>query len=508
MINTIPKPLFIFEMANNHMGDVEHGIRIVREFKEITQGLDFQFSIKLQHRHDSFFHPDYVHRKDIKYIKRFTETKLSADDFKRLKDAIQENGFISMCTPWDEPSVDLMEALDFDIIKIASCSFTDWPLLERVVKTSRPIIISTGGAQLGDIDRVVAFLNHRNKQFALLHCVGEYPCLREHLELNQIDLFRKRYPGANIGYSTHEDPDNFDSVKIAVGKGAVVFEKHIGVATEKYALNAYSANPAQARKWLEAAADAYAMCGVSGRRKDITDKEMADLVPLFRGAFAADEIKKGEKITAQNSFLAMPNKPGQLVARQLSKYTEFYAARDYVKNEALMLEDLQVKELWDKVYQIAEQLRTMLNKARISLPAYVDIEISHHYGLDRFHEWGAVLINVINRVYSKMIVVVFPGQSYPRHRHLQKDETYHLLQGDLTVEVDGVETTLHEGDVLSVNRGVPHAFKSKDGAIIEEVATTYLKGDSIYEDDVINQNKNRKIWLTFWPQWLKGDERG
>ena len=321
MINTIPTPLFVFEMANNHMGDIEQGLRIVRAFKEITHGLPFRFSVKLQHRDDSFFHPAYVKRTDYKYIKRFQETKLCKDDFKRLKDEIQNQGFISMCTPWDEPSVDLMEELGFDVMKIASCSFTDWPLLERIAKTNRPVITSTAGATLEEIDRVVAFFTHRNKQFALMHCVGEYPCQRAHLELNQIDLFRQRYPSLTIGFSTHEDPDNCDSIRIAIGKGAKVFEKHIGVPTEKYALNSYSATPAQARKWLEAAEDAFQMCGVSDRRKEITGKEMADLRPLFRGVFAACDLRKGEQITRGNAFLAMPNAPGQLVARELSKYT-------------------------------------------------------------------------------------------------------------------------------------------------------------------------------------------
>ena len=475
MLTTIPTPLFVFEMANNHMGDVEHGLRIVRAFKEITQGLDFHFSVKLQHRHDSFFHPEYVQRTDYKYIKRFQETKLSKDVFKRLKDEIQNQGFISMCTPWDEPSVDLMQELDFDIIKIASCSFTDWPLLEYIAKTNRPIITSTAGATIEEIDRVVAFFTHRKKEFALMHCVGEYPCLREHLELNQIDLFRQRYPGLRIGFSTHEDPGNCDSIRIAIAKGARVFEKHIGVPTETYALNAYSAAPAQARRWLEAAADAYQICGVSGRRKDITEKEMADLRPLFRGVFAARDLRKGEQITKDKVFLAMPNATGQLVARELSKYTEYYAERDFKKDEALMLDGLRVRELWKQVYQIVERLRTMLKESRVALPPYVDLEISHHYGMERFDEWGAVLVKVLNRVYSKMLVVMFPGQSYPRHHHVQKEESYHILFGDVSVEVNGETHELKTGDVLSVSRGVPHRFKTKGGVIIEEIATTYLE---------------------------------
>jgi sialic acid synthase SpsE/mannose-6-phosphate isomerase-like protein (cupin superfamily) len=503
VLMSIPTPLFIFEMANNHMGDIEHGIRIVRALREITAGFDFKFSIKLQHRDDSFFHPDFVQRKDLKYIKRFTETKLMKADFKRLKDEIQDNGFISMCTPWDEPSVDLMEELDFDIIKVASCSFTDWPLLERIVKTNRPIIASTAAAPLEDIDSVVSFLTHRNKQFCIMHCVGEYPCQREHLELGQIDYFRDRYPRVQIGFSTHEDPENYDSIRIAVAKGAGVFEKHVGVPTEKYALNAYSASPDQVRKWLEAASDAFSICGVVGRRKEIYAKELADIQPLWRGVFAARDLKKGQKIIAEDIFSAMPNTHGQLVSRQLSKYSEYYAKQDFKKNEPLMLEKLQVKELRAQVKQIVDRLKIILKESRVILPPYVDIEISHHYGLDRFDVWGGVLVNIINRAYSKMLLVMFPGQSYPRHHHIQKDESYHLLYGDLEMEIEGQESELKSGDLISINHGVMHSFKTRGGAVIEEIATTYFRGDSVYADDTINQHPDRKILLTFWPEWLE-----
>jgi sialic acid synthase SpsE/mannose-6-phosphate isomerase-like protein (cupin superfamily) len=500
---TSNKPFFVFEMANNHMGDVEHGIKIVREFKKITEGFDFQFSIKLQLRDVTYIHPDHRNRTDHKQIKRFTETKLSADNFKRLKDEIQNNGFISMCTPWDEPSVDLVDELGFDVIKIASCSFTDWPLLEQIAKKNRPIITSTAAAPLDDIDKVVSFFVHRNKQFAIMHCVGEYPCNRDHLELNQIDFLRNRYPGIQIGFSTHEDPDNYDSIRIAVAKGATIFEKHVGVPTEKYSLNAYSATPEQARHWLEAAADAYQMCGVSGKRKEIFPQELADIQPLWRGAYAAKDLHKGQKIKEEDIFLAMPNVSGQLVAHNISKYSELIADRDFKKNDPLMADSIQVKELRVQVLKIVDQLKKILKESKIALPPYVDIEISHHYGIERFDEWGAVMVKVINRAYSKMLLVMFPGQSYPSHHHIKKDESYHLLFGDLTVEVDGKEQVLKSGDVVSITRGTEHSFKTKTGAVIEEIATTYIKGDSVYSDKAINDNPNRKILLTFWPEWLE-----
>jgi len=241
------------------------------------------------------------------------------------------------------------------------------------------------------------------------------------------------------------------------------------------------------------------MCGVKGRRKDIFEKEIIDIEPLQRGAFATRAIKKGEKITHKDLFVAMPNTRGQLIAKHLSKYTEFRAKKDVEAKQPLMLENLEIKELRGQVNQIVTQLRQLLKKKKIALPPFVDIEVSHHHGLERFSEYGAILIKIINLSYSKMLVVLFPGQSYPRHHHIQKDETYHLLHGDLTVEVEGKETHLKEGDVLSIARGSKHSFRSSKGAIVEEVSTTYVQGDSVYEDASINTNPDRKIYLTFWP---------
>lgn len=486
------------------MGDLSHGIKIIKEFKKIVEGIDeFDFSIKLQHRDDSFFHPEHINRKDHRLIKRFVDTRLSYEDFKKLTYEIKENGFLTMCTPWDELSVDLMEDLEYDIIKIASCSFNDWPLLEKIVTFKKPIIASTAGAYLDDIDQVISFLSHREKTFAIMHCVGEYPCPNENLELNQIDLFHDRYPNIPIGFSTHEDPSNLDSIKIAIAKKASLFEKHVGLITDKYDLNKYSATPVQAKKWIESALQAYKMCGIKGKRKNFTEKELYDLGMLYRGAYASKDIKKGDRIEEKSIFLAMPNIEGQLVARNISKYNEFYADTDIPKGEPLMIKNLRIKELRKQVKEIVTQLRDILKESRVAMPPNVDIEISYHYGIDRFNEFGAVLIQILNREYSKILLVMFPGQSYPEHKHIKKDESYHILYGDLTVNVDGNYHELRKGGLLSVNRGQAHSFKTEKGVIIEEIATTYLDGDSVYTDDSICKNIKRKTCLTFWPEWME-----
>ena len=153
MNTMIPEPLFVLEMANNHMGDLDHGIRIIRTMGEMTRKFNFRCAFKLQYRDlDTFIHPSKQGRDDIKYVKRFSETKLSHEQFQKLVNEMRANGFLTMATPFDEPSMDLIESQGLDIVKIASCSFTDWPLLERLVCSNLPIIASTAGASIEDID--------------------------------------------------------------------------------------------------------------------------------------------------------------------------------------------------------------------------------------------------------------------------------------------------------------------------------------------------------------------
>ena len=123
MKNITSRPLFIFEIANNHSGDVTHGLRIIKDIKKACRDYDFEFAFKFQYRElDTFIHPDFKDRQDIKYIKRFSETRLSEEEFFKLKNEAVNNGFKTICTPFDEKSVGLIEKQDFDIIKIASCS--------------------------------------------------------------------------------------------------------------------------------------------------------------------------------------------------------------------------------------------------------------------------------------------------------------------------------------------------------------------------------------------------
>ena len=495
--------LFIFEMANNHAGDLKHGIGIIREIAKVCKKYDFQFGFKLQYRElDTFIHPDFKGRKDIKYVKRFEETRLSEEELKALKEEICSAGFMPLCTPFDEKSVDLIEKHSFSIIKVGSCSFTDWPLLERIAQADLPIIASTASATLEEIDQVVNFFEHRNKNLCIMHCVGEYPTKKVNLQLNQIDLLRGRYPGVAIGFSTHEEPDNTDSIRVAIAKGARVFERHVAVESEKNAINAYSSTPSQIDKWLQAAQDTYQMEGVEEGRYQITDKERRDLGGLKRGVFARVDLKKGDKINNQSIFYAIPCEEGQLVANNISKYIEYILDKDLKAGEAINLKDLKVRNLREKVLKIIKQLKEIILKSHIALPNKIDLELSHHYGIERFEEWGAAILNCINREYCKKLIILLPGQKHPIHHHLKKEETFQVLYGLMEVSIGKEIKLLKAGDMLTVERGINHDFSSKEGVVFEEVSTTHYKDDSFYEDKTIINNKDRKTEMTFRSNWL------
>jgi sialic acid synthase SpsE/quercetin dioxygenase-like cupin family protein len=491
--------LFIFEMANNHMGDVAHGVRIVRELRKASSGFDFRLAVKLQYRNlPDLIHPDYRRRSDLKFIKRFTETALGWDDYRRLKDAIVENGFLSVCTPFDEASVDKVVEHGFDYLKVASCSLTDWPLAEKIAATRLPLILSTAGEPVEEIDRIVSFYQHRDKRLSVMHCVAEYPTPDASLQLNQIDLLLRRYSNVDVGFSTHEPPGQLDAVKMAIAKGATLFEKHVGLPTEKHPLNAYSASPPQVRLWLEAAMGAISMAGVEDRRHAFSAGELATLGELRRGVFARREIPAGGVIGAEDVLCAIPALPGQLVARDLSKYTEYRATHGFARGEPVLAAGVTATDTRSLVHGIVRDVKALLKASGAVVPTQLELEISHHRGLENFRSVGSAMITVINREYCKRLVLLLPGQMHPEHRHTQKDETFHLLHGEIDLVLADQRRTCRKNDVIVIPRGVKHEFRSASGAVIEEISSTHTQDDSSYTDASIGPKGARKTYVTNW----------
>lgn len=475
--------LFIFEMANSHQGSVEHGKDIIHEMGKIARKYNIKAAVKLQYRNlDTFIHPDYKGRKDVNHIPRFESTRLTYDQFTELVEAIRSEGMIAMSTPFDEDGVDWCMDQGLDIIKVASCSSLDWPLLEKIVATHKPVIISVGGKTISDIDKLYNYFTHKRCDFAFMHCIAEYPAPIERLQLDFIDKLRRRYPDNVIGYSGHEDPDDNVIPMMAIAKGAKILERHVGLPTETISLNAYSMNPDQADKWVKSALEAKEICKMKKEtERYISQAEIDSLNSLMRGVYLKHDVKKGTELKREDVFFAMPNHDKQMTSGQF--FEGVVASKDYKANEELH----ETKPVTDTnlARSVIHDVKGMLYEANIYLGDTFEAELSHHYGMKHFRQFGAVIISIVNREYCKKLIAVLPGQQHPDHMHKVKEETFQLLYGDLEVVVDGEEREMKPGDIQTVLRGQMHSFSSRTGAVFEEISTTHVKNDSYYEDPVI-----------------------
>lgn len=498
MSSSIFDDLFIFEMANSHQGSVEHGKDIIAEMGKIARKHNIKAAVKLQYRNlDTFIHPDYKERTDVKHIPRFMGTRLNYEQFTELVDATREAGMVTMSTPFDEDGIDWCMDQGIDIIKIASCSALDWPLLEKAAKTGKPLIISTGGKSLSDIDKLYNFFTHKRCDFAFLHCVAEYPAPIEHLQLDFIDKMQRRYRDVTIGYSGHEDPDDNTVAMLAIAKGAKILERHVGLPTETITLNAYSMNPAQADKWVESALRAKNMCMMKKENdKYISQDEIDSLNSLMRGVYLKHDVKAGDVLSLEDVFFAMPCHEKQMNSGDF--YEGIEATKDYKKNDEL--HEKKAVTPTKLARSVVHDAKGMLYEAGIALGNEFEVELSHHYGMQHFRQTGAIIISIINREYCKKLLIVLPGQKHPTHAHQVKEETFQLLYGDLTVNIEGNEKEMKPGDIQTVLRGEKHSFTSKTGAIFEEVSTTHIRNDSYYDDPRISKldPMERKTILRKW----------
>lgn len=346
--------LFVLEMANNHHGSLERALKIVGTFAQVVRFNGIRAAIKLQFRDvDSFIHKAFLHRTDIRYIRKTIETRMAAEDFAAVVKAIRQASCIPMATPFDEKSVDLCCDLGIPILKIASSDLNDWLLIEKIAKTKKPVIVSTGGSSLKDLDDLVTFFQNRNISLAINHCVSIYPSEDTELDLNQIDFLRARYPQHTIGFSTHEYRDWRDSMLIAYAKGAHTFERHIDIDADGIPVSPYCSLPYQVDEWFKAFRKAKEMCGTPGtQRRMPPQKEITYLDALVRGVYAKRDLPEGHILCDEDVYLAIPLLKGQISCRELMRGEVLL--RPVRKDEAVLIDAI------DSPYASIPSLRNLI----------------------------------------------------------------------------------------------------------------------------------------------------
>lgn len=352
--NRVFEDLFVLEMANNHWGDLKRALKIVTDYSRIVRFNNVRAAIKVQFRDvDAFIHKDFRDRADIRYIKKTLDTQISWNDYAKIVQAVRKGGCIPMATPFDEHSVGMCVQLGIDIIKLASSDINDWVLIDRIAATRKPVIVSTGGSSLKNIDDLVSFFSKRNIPLAINHCVSIYPSEDRDLEMNQIDFLKNRYPNHVIGFSTHEYTDWSTSITIAYAKGARTFERHIDIKHNEHPVSPYCSLPHQVDQWFKSYKKAVEMCGSPGTQKRIPpQKEIAYLDSLVRGVYARRDIKKGEKLNGDAVYLAIPLQKGQISCRE-------WMNGEVVQNDIKADHPVMI-EMIDSPYADNDQLKSLI----------------------------------------------------------------------------------------------------------------------------------------------------
>ncbi|MDR3763154.1 MAG: N-acetylneuraminate synthase family protein [Acidobacteriota bacterium] len=346
--------LFVLEMANNHLGSLERGLKIISSYGQVVRFNNVRAAIKIQVRDvDNFIHRDFRDRSDIRYIKKTLDTQMTFEQYAAMVKAIRDANCISMATPFDEPSVEICCKLGIQILKIASSDLNDWVLIEQIARTKKPVIVSTGGSSLKDIDDLVQFFSNRRIPLAINHCVSIYPSEDHELEMNQIDFLRQRYPEHVIGFSTHEYHDWTASMLIAYAKGARTFERHVDIDSDGIKVSPYCSLPDQVDQWFKAFHRAKAMCGAPGtQRRLLPRKEVEYLDALVRGVYAREDLPEGHILSDEDVYLAIPLQKGQISCRELMRGEVLLKA--VKKNSAIRIDDI------DSPYSSIESLRSMI----------------------------------------------------------------------------------------------------------------------------------------------------
>ena len=502
------RPLVILEMANNHMGDLNHAKKIIKEYSKITNNFkkNINFAIKFQFRNlNTYINKDFLDKKD-KYVSRFVETNLSDRDWEKIIKYAKKK-FITICTPFDEISVKKIVKYNFDYLKIASCSMDEWPLLECVAQLAKKmkIISSLGGGDNDSIRNIISFFSSKKRKINIryLYCVAKYPTLPENLNLSYFQQLKETYGDKILGFSTHEDPNELISVSMAFAMGARIFEKHIAVETKYYKKNDYSVNISQFTKWVENLNSAIIRYGSVKNRNHYLKEEKKNLSVFKRGVYLKEGIvkEKGEELKKKDYFLAFPAVKGQLQSNDISKFKKFFFKQRITKN-IIYKKNLSFKSNRKKVEEIRSKVINLIKTSKVVIKKNSKLEISHHYGVENFYKYGLSMITIHNDKYCKKLLFLLNNQTHPAQFHKTKQETFFILFGEVKLFLDDkskkITKNLSVGDSFTIKPGVIHKFiaKSKYGVVIEELSTFSSKSDSFYVDKKINLNKDRKSFIS------------
>jgi N,N'-diacetyllegionaminate synthase len=266
----------------------------------------------------------------------FRRFELSWDDHQQLKMYADSRGIQFFSTPFDEESVDQLDALGVPAFKIASSDITHVPLLRRIASKGKPILLSTGMSYLQEVTDAVEVLRGAGaRQIMLLHCVSSYPARHECLNLRAISTLRRQFD-LPVGYSDHSQ--GILAALLAAALGADLIEKHFTLDRSAPGPDhKLSMDPIELRELVQNLRIVEKSLGTGLKSPSDTEVEIRGL--SRRSIVAAVDIQAGEKIQPEMLTFKRPGTglpPGDLdrvvgmVARQSIRADSLLQSDDLV----------------------------------------------------------------------------------------------------------------------------------------------------------------------------------
>ena len=331
------EPFVIAEIGNNHQGDLNTAIELIKSAKE--SGAD---CAKFQMRTMSSLYRKTTKSNDLgaEYtLDLLSKFQLSDSELYQCFDYCRDLEMMPLCTPWDIESLRKLEDYGMQGYKVASADFTNYELLDALVKTGKPLIISTGMSTELECIQTVEFLHKRTSNFILLHCNSTYPTPFKDVNLKYLKRLR-RISKSPVGYSGHE---RGTSVAIAAAAlGAVVIEKHFTFDKDQEGNDhKVSLLPHEFKQMVQGIKEVSASLGTNIERS-LTQGELINRENLAKSIIAKRDISPGEIFT-EDMFVF--RSPGQgLQPNRMFELLGKRAQRDIEEGDFLFQSDINEKK--------------------------------------------------------------------------------------------------------------------------------------------------------------------
>jgi len=335
-------PYIIAEIGSNHNGEMDLAKNIINSAKEC--GAD---CVKFQSFDNKSLISKEEYDRNQKYNdspkKHFGSLKEMVDKYYlrreqhfELKNYCDKIGIDFASSPFSNEEVDLLVELDVPFVKVASMDINNLPFLEYIASKNKPVVLSTGMADLAEIETAVKTIeNTGNNEIVILHCISIYPPKYEDINLKNILMLKEAfsYP---VGFSDHSLGTSIPLASVALG--SCLIEKHFTLDKDLPGWDhAISADPAELKELVQESKNIFTALG--SKRRIVSHDEFEKRKKFRRSLLAAKNLSKG---TILNAEFLLSKRPGTGIAPNEIKYViGKKLKKDYEADELLKWEDLE-----------------------------------------------------------------------------------------------------------------------------------------------------------------------